>query len=119
MERKGDQQLFYILNPPVSRKQYLLAEEAQCFARVPSGSTPQQPMKPMQRPAGEAQEPSPEAEHEASSPMAGQTKAAQELTLPAQVEMLKGCFSGSCEPTSPLGDPAVWLSESCSRALGT
>lgn len=41
MEKKGGQQLFYILNPSVSTKQNLLAEAPQCFARVPSGSTPQ------------------------------------------------------------------------------
>lgn len=41
MEKKGGQQLFYILNPPVSTKQNLLAEVfCQCFAKVPSGSTP-------------------------------------------------------------------------------
>lgn len=96
MEKKGGQQLFYILNPPVSTKQNLLAEVfCQCFARDAGGSTPQEPMKPGQKPAWEThKEPSAAAAaaREASSPMARQMKAAQELTLPAQTEMLKGSF---------------------------
>lgn len=47
-------------------------------------------MKPVQKSAWEAhKEPLP---REASSPMASQMKAAQELTLPAQIEMLNSSF---------------------------
>lgn len=50
-------------------------------------------MKPEQKPAWEAhKEPSPVAAREAYSPMASQIKAAQELTLPAQTEMLNSSF---------------------------
>lgn len=50
-------------------------------------------MKPGQKPAWEThKEPPSPAAPEASSSMARQMKAAQELTLPAQMEMLKGSF---------------------------
>lgn len=51
--------------------------------------------------------------------MARQMMAAQELTLPAQIELLKGCFEGSCEATLPLQGQEVWPAESCSGALET
>lgn len=77
----------------MSTKQNLPAADPQCFARVPSGSTPQQPMKPVQKPTWEAhKEPSPRAAHGASSPIASQMKAALELTLPTQTEMPNSSF---------------------------
>lgn len=89
MEKKGGQQLFHILNPPASTKQNLLAEvfcqgskwintTVAYEARAEALGNPQRTFSP--------------AACEASSPMAAQMKAAQELTLPAQTEMLKGSF---------------------------
>lgn len=90
MEKKGGQQLFYILNPPASTKQNLLAEVF-CQGSKWINTTVAYEARAEARLGNQQRTFSPAA-REASSPMAAQMKAAQELTLPAQTEMLKGSF---------------------------